>query len=295
MNYKKLLQQAVDFHVHIGPEIIPRKYTVPELIKSQKNKLKAIAVKNHFFPTAGMIPKSKDSKQFIINSVVLNNYAGGFNPEVIRASAALSMLPIVVWFPTIHAKNSLQQQKYEIPTEWIDKNLQNAIKTRTSSTIKGLSILDNNNRLSKEVRLVLQAIKDCSAILATGHLSWKESKILVTEAIQRFNIKKVIITHPIYQKIQMPLAIQKELSTMGAFMEQSFSMYAIDKISIKEIVKQILFVGASGCILSSDVGQTFSPSPDKALLKFIKLLKDEGITDQEFNTMLVTNTNVLLD
>lgn len=296
MNYKKLLQQAVDFHVHIGPEIIPRKYTVSELIKSQKNKLKAIAIKNHFFPTMSMTPAKlkKSADTFIINSVVLNNYVGGLNPEIIRASAALSSLPIVVWLPTINAKNSLQQQNYEIPSEWISKDLQNKIKARKSSTIQGLSVLDQDGQLIKAANQVLQAIKDCNAILATGHLSWKESQALVTNAVEIFNIKKIIVTHPIYQKIKMPLSTQKKLSTMGAFMEQSFSMYSIDKIPIKKIAKQIRFVGADRCIVSSDVGQTFSPSPDKALIQFIKLLKSEGITDQELKTMLVTNTNALL-
>ena len=54
MDYRKILQQAIDLHIHIGPEIIPRKFTLPELVDYEKGKLRGVGVKNHFFPTIAM-------------------------------------------------------------------------------------------------------------------------------------------------------------------------------------------------------------------------------------------------
>ena len=54
MNYREILGQTIDLHVHIGPEIIPRKFTLPKLLDYEKGKLKGVGVKNHFFPTVGM-------------------------------------------------------------------------------------------------------------------------------------------------------------------------------------------------------------------------------------------------
>lgn len=296
MDYSKILQQAIDLHVHIGPEIIPRKFLLPELLKQEKGKLKGIGVKNHFFPTITMDTKDvfKEKSIFVIHSVTLNQYVGGFNPDVIRASAELSPRPIIVWFPTIHAENILKKQQFEIPAEWIDPKLEKEVKPRLSKDIKGLSIFDSKGKIKEEVRAVLNTIKKYGAILATGHISWQESRALVKFATQKVGLKKVIITHPIYQKINMPIAVQKELIKVGAFIEHCFSMYSIDKISIKQIANQIRQVGPENCILSSDVGQTFSPNPNEALKKFISLLRKEKITTEEIKIMLITNPRKLI-
>lgn len=296
MDYQEILKQAIDLHVHIGPEIIPRKFNLVELLRQEKGKLKGVAVKNHFFPTAPINTKDtlKQKSPFVINSVTLNHYVGGFNPDVIRASAELSVRPIIVWFPTIHAENILKKQKFEIPIEWIDPKLKKEIKLRLSKDIPGLSVLDNRGEIKKEVRGGLNTIKEYGAILATGHISWQESRVLVNFAIQKIGLKKVIITHPIYQKIDMPIEVQKELAKAGAFIEQCFSMYSIDRIPMKQIANQIKQVGPENCILSSDVGQSFNPNPSEALKKFIYLLKKEGITDEEIKIMLVINPNRLI-
>lgn len=296
MDYQEILKQAIDLHIHIGPEIIPRKFLLSELLKYEEGKLKGVGVKNHFFPTIAMNTKDtlKQKRPFVINSVTLNHYVGGFNTDAIRASAELSPRPIIVWFPTIHAKNILKKQRFEIPTEWISSKLKKELKPRLSKDIKGLSVFDSKGEIKEEVKNVLDIIKECKAILATGHISWQESQVLVKFAIQKVGLEKVIITHPIYQKINMPIEIQKELVKIGAFVEYCFSMYSIDKIPIKQIADQIKKVGPKNCILSSDVGQTFIPSPSGALTEFIRLLSREGITNGEISTMLITNPEKLV-
>ena len=294
MDYQNVLQQAIDLHIHIGPEIIPRKFTLPELVDYEKGKLKGIGVKNHFFSTIAMGKQSaQDGSPSVINSVVLNHYVGGFNPDIIRASAELSEKPIIVWFPTLHTEEFLQSQKFEIPEEWIDPKMRRRLKLRPTEKIKALSVFDNG-KISKEVKMVLYSIKENGAILATGHLSWQESYELVKFAIEKIGIKKIVITHPIYQKIDMPIKIQKELAELGALIEHCYSMYSIDKIPMDKIAQQIKDVGADNCILSSDVGQTFSKSPSEALTDFISLLKKEGVTENEIKTMLIKNPERLV-
>lgn len=296
MNYQKILQQAIDLHIHIGPEIIPRKFTLPELVDYEKGKLKGVGVKNHFFPTIAMSKQStKDEAPFVVNSVVLNHYVGGFNPSIIWASAELSKRPIIVWFPTLHTEKFLQSQKFEIPVEWVDPKMHERVKLRPVKNIKALSIFDNDKKISKEVEDVLHTIKEVGAILATGHLSWQESYELVKFAVEKIRVEKIIVTHPIYQKIDMPIDIQKELAKLGALIEQCYSMYSIDKIPMDRIAQQIKEVGADNCILSSDVGQTFSKSPSESLTDFISLLEQKGITEDEIKTMLIKNPTRLVE
>ena len=295
MDYQKILKQAIDLHVHIAPEIIPRKFTLQELVVYETGKLKGVGVKNHFFPTVAMSrPSIQTESPFVVNSVVLNHYVGGFNPYVIKASADLSEKSIIVWFPTLHTEKFLRNQEFEIPREWIDPIIGEGLKLRSTENIKALVIFDDDKKISKEVESVLLAIKESGAILATGHLSWQESYELVKFAVNIIGIKKVIVTHPIYQKIDMPLEIQKELIKLDALIEHCYSMYSIDKIPIDKIAKQIKEIGASNCILSSDVGQTYSKSPSESLTDFISLLEKEGITENEIKIMLINNPEKVL-
>jgi hypothetical protein len=295
MDYRKIVQQAIDLHVHIGPEIVPRKFTLPQLIAYEAGKLKGVGVKNHFFPTAAMdAGVAKSAKPFVIASVALNRYVGGFNADIVRASAELSKRPIIVWFPTVHAEKFLKSQQFEIPKEWIGEKRRTVLKLRSAKSIAALRIFDERGRIRKDVQAVLNAIEECGAILATGHLSWAESRELVRFAAEKVGIKKIIVTHPIYQQINMPIEIQKELAELGAFMEQCYSMHSIDGIPVAGIAKQIKAVGAENCILSSDVGQVFSKSPSESLIEFISLLERESITEKEIKRMLIENPNKLI-
>jgi len=290
MKLKDIVKQAIDIHVHIGPEIIPRKYTIEQLIKEEQGKIGGFVLKNHFYPTTPFIRKVKPSDKLrLFGSIVLNSAVGGLNPEAIYAANLIANSPIMVWFPTIHAENFLKQSKYEIAPEWVKKK---GFQARLARDVKSV-VVTKNKKLTQEAIYVLRVIKKCNGVLATGHISWEESMILINKAI-KMGIPKIVVTHPIYQKISMPINIQKDLAQKGCFIEQSYSMYFIDKISIPKIVNQIKKVGSNSVILSSDVGQTFGPSPSEALLKFSTLLNKRGMQNNELFTMMVTNPKKLL-
>ena len=290
---KQIIKSAIDLHFHIGPEIIPRKYNdIQKLIKNQKGKIAGMALKNHFYPTSLFINQFSDFNDFtLIGSIVLNNFVGGFNPEAVYAASIISKSPIIVWFPTIDADNFLSKSKFEIPWEWVKKK---DFQARRSKTIKGISVFDKKRQLTKESISVLKMIKKTSSILATGHISWQESKKLVETALA-IGVKKIIITHPIYQRINMPIKTQKYLASLGCFIETCYSMYSIDKISIKKITNQIREIGEDKMIITSDVGQNFSENPNLALEKFARLLIGERIGINQLKKMLIDNPNQIIN
>ncbi|MBI3412557.1 MAG: hypothetical protein HY051_00560 [Candidatus Aenigmarchaeota archaeon] len=284
------VRNFIDLHVHIGPEIIPRKFTVQKLIEEETGKIAGMALKNHFYPTVPMIKSAGERSPTLIGSVTLNNYIGGLNAGAIESSAKISENPVIVWFPTINARNFLEKTIYEIPKEWCGGKFE----SRPSKSVRGIAVLDGNGGLSRAATGVLRVVKENNCILATGHISWQESKKLVEEAV-RIGIKKIIVTHPIYQKINMPVSVQKKLArNTGVYIEQCYSMYSIDKISIKSIAGQIKQIGVNKCIIASDVGQIKSPSPSEALEKFAVLLKREGITEEELGLMGAKNPGKLI-
>lgn len=287
---KDIIRNSIDLHVHIGPEIIPRKYTVEELDKFEKGRLYGAVLKNHFYPTSYLIKSTKAKNIKLFGSVVLNNFIGGLNKEAVYASSLLLESPLMVWFPTINAEQFLKQSEYEIPPEWVEGSLK---KSRRASLVNGIKITDKNNKINENALEVLRMIKSTNSILATGHISWQESVALIEKA-QELGIKKIIVTHPIYQRIDMPVRVQKQLVLMGAKIELCYSMYSIDKIPMEKIVRQIREVGPDNCVLSSDVGQKFSPPPSKALYDFASKLYSLGIPFNDLEVMLVKNTRTLL-
>jgi len=275
----------LDLHVHIGPEILPRKYTVSTLVASEKNKLRGMALKSHFYPTMPLIKSVMCDDMLLIGSVTLNNAVGGLNPEAVLASAKISDKPLIVWFPTISAANFLAKSPYEIPPEWVGRSFQ----SRLSSEVNGINVIDNQRRLVPEARSVLRTIKDTDCILATGHVSWQEAQLLVEEALG-MGVRKIIITHPIYQLIAMPVEVQKELSrNNGVYVEHNYAMHSIDKVPIADIVEEIKYVTPQRCIISSDVGQPRSPSPSNALRIFAELLRERGLSNDDIEQMGATN------
>ena len=209
---------------------------------------------------------------------------------MIYGSAQLSKRPIIVWFPTINSENFLKRSSHEIPSEWVGKGF----VSRPSHEIRGISIVNKKGVLTDETIQVLKAIKENNCILATGHVSWQEAKLLVESAL-KMGINKIIVTHPIYQLIDMPVEIQKELvQGKGVYLEHNFAMYLIDKVPIEKIAEQIKYVGADNCILSSDMGQINSPAPSEALKKFTELLNQEGITEEELKIMGEQNPRKLI-
>ena len=286
--------QFIDLHVHIGPEILPRKYTVQTLVIAEQGKIAGMALKSHFYPTIPQIKSVADTKGLIlVGSITLNNYIGGLNADAIYASATLSSLPLIVWFPTINAQQFVNTSRYEIPPEWVGKNF----VSRLSTEVRGITILDkglDNRKLSSSAIKVLEAIKENNCVLATGHLAVGETMLLVEKAVE-MGITRIIITHPIYQRIGMDVRMQQALAMMdGVYIEHNYAMYLVDKILIGTIAEQIKAVGAAKCIISSDMGQCNSPSPSEGLREFCRLLLAEGITEEELRLMGEINPRKLL-
>ena len=48
---RELVRAGFDLHVHVGPDILPRKYTARKLMEEEKGKIRGLGLKAHSFPT----------------------------------------------------------------------------------------------------------------------------------------------------------------------------------------------------------------------------------------------------
>jgi len=292
-----LVAQSYDLHFHIGPDILPRKYTVEELVKEEAGKIRGVALKSHSFPTIGLINSVKERDDLtLIGSVTLNYFMGGFNSSAIYASAVMSREnPIFVWFPTVHAENHLLHNKseYEIPPEWVkDPNF----KPRLKWDLKAIKVTDWAGKLIRKAEYCLNMMQKMNCILATGHVSSAEMEKLAEAALSRGI--KTIITHPMQRDIAMPLETQVRLAKMGAYIEYCYIMY-LDRdfpqdYPLEEQVRCMKAIGSDHVILTSDGGQSRNPGSSEAMKAYIKLLEEKGLDKKDIKKMVVDNPKKII-
>jgi len=294
-----LVRRAIDMHVHVGPECIARKYDAMQFAREALRRgLAGAVLKSHFFPTsdwAYLVRKHAGARFF--GAVALNRHVGGLNPYAIRAALGPRIgdepLLRVVWMPTIHSKSHLAMRAgrgdgYDIPTEW-----GGAMPGcgRKASEVDPVDVMAEG--AGSALDEVLGLIKEFDLVLATGHLHWEEAELLFERARGK-GIRRIVITHPLYEAVGMPLDRIASISKRGAYIEQSYALHLIDGIPIRRIAECIEAVGPERTILSSDLGQATSPSPPAGLLRFFRELRREGVDPEDIRTMACENPRALL-
>ncbi|MFB6087027.1 MAG: DUF6282 family protein [Haloarculaceae archaeon] len=295
------VEEFVDLHVHIGPEVLPRKYTVPGIVEAERGEMAGLALKNHFYPTTSLIETAETTDELhLVGSVTLNNYVGGLNPDAVYATALLTDLPSIVWFPTLTIDNFVEHHDWEIPVEWLgfagveEGDMADLDWVRPVDEIDPVTVTDDDGELVSAAVEVIDAVAENDCVLATGHVAWEDGRTLVEAAVRR-GVESVIVTHPIWEPIDMPVEVQAELGTYdGVYLEQNFAMHHIDDVPMERIASQIDHVGPENCIVSSDVGQKTSPDPSEAMARFADELLARGLSEREIETMAVENPRTIL-
>ncbi len=294
---------VLDLHVHVGPELLSRRYTIETLAEEANREFFGFVAKNHFQPTTAWAARIRHQYGVpILGSITLNKGVGGINPEAVRtALSGFKTDPLqtergkgrfIVWMPTIHAEAHLvHNRRRDIVSEWgcsIEYQ-------RIYPEGEGLTVLDqkNRNRISNETREVLKIIATEDLILATGHLSSEEVELLVKEALN-IGVTRIIVTHPFYQATHMPLEKQVELSQLqGVFIELAYVNLKFDKIPIESYVELIRATGPNPIILSTDLGQPSCEPVGLGWKHFFKLLSEKGVSENELACMAIENPHHL--
>ena len=181
----------------------------------------------------------------------------------------------VVWMPTFSAQADRQHKGLE----------------------GGIYLLDDAGRLVPEVYAILEQIKAHDMVLATGHISTKESMVLVEEA-RNMGIGRVVVTHGTTMAFWtgMTLEDMKTLASMGAYIEHCLHvmMPLTYRLAPRELVDTIMAIGTENCIVSTDFGQDFHPMPAEGLRMGIATLLQAGMEEVEVGMLVKDNPSRLL-
>ncbi len=282
----KLLQGAIDPHVHSGPSIAPRGVDHLELAQEASAAgFAAVVTKDHDYSgvmTAWMINKHHpELKTKVYSSIVLNNVVGGINPYAVEHTAAMGGR--IVWMPTLAAENHLEWEK--------TSNRAHPASTQKIRTATAVPVLNADRSVRDDVKQVLDVIARNDMVLASGHLHISETWLVFEEAKRR-GVERLVLTHP-EDFVNATMNDVSGLAKMGAFVEHSLCMFVEgSKFKILEgedLRKHIDAAGVDRTILASDLGQTGTISPVEGIRRGIKLCMDLGYTDEEIKKMVSGN------
>jgi hypothetical protein len=274
-----LIKGSIDLHIHSAPDTFVRLLDDFEVAEqARKAGMKAIVIKCHHSLTvdrAYLVRKVVRGID-VFGGICLNYSVGGLNPNAVKTALNFSSgrdLMKIVWMPTLDTDNHFK---------------------KFGQRGKGISIL-KNGKLNEETKEIIDIIRENDLVLATGHLSPQEIRVLVKEAFDQ-HIDKILINHPNSDIINLPLEDQKSLAVKGAYIEICYltCLRSQGETTLSEIAKKIKIIGADKCIMSTDLGQPDNPSPVDGLRDFIKGLLLNGITIEEICKMIKINPAILL-
>lgn len=296
---------VIDFHVHVGPELLARRYDVLALAEEAAAAGFGAVLKHHSIATAPLAALGRQRGVLLAGGLVLNRGVGGFNPDAVEALAQANKsatsaqsedsVRSVVWMPTVHAESHLRangRQDY-VPAWGVDPS-----RCRRYSEGSGLSIWeggpDQPGPLAPAVRRVLERIAAYDLVLATGHLSGPEVLALVDAAVAA-GVARIVVTHPFYQATALSLDDQVRLAGHPAVaLEYCWSNVAFDRIPLERYVEAVRAVGPGRALLSSDLGQPSMETVAAGLGAFHRALVTRGVPEDHVAEMMIATPRRLL-
>jgi hypothetical protein len=282
-NLDEMLRGAIDMHLHTGPDVMPSRVDALEAAKQARQAgMRAIVIKNHSYPTTplAIMVKQLVPEVTVFGSVCLDDDIGGLNADALEKHADMGAR--VVWMPTFSSANSRPAMR----------------KLGLKLEGDGFSIIDGRGRLVPQIERILEIVRGHGVVLASGHVSPRESLALVERA-RAVGIDRIVITHPSDAEFVVQAHTIEELQRlagMGAFIEQTFVTMLPTEWSHPPgpRIKAMKDVGIEHCIMSTDLGQLWNPPPAEGLRLFMATLLRNGVSEKEIETMVKKNPARLL-
>jgi hypothetical protein len=288
----ELLRGAIDIHIHHGPDLYPRIQNPFELARDALAAgFRAVCLKTHNFPTVSLALLTRELYPGIdiFGSIACNYQVGGINP--IAVEAAIKYGARQVWLPTIdsanHAKVTGSVGQHGKGLTIVGGISDYALKRPR------IQLLDEDGKLSIELKEIIQLVADAGIILNLGHISYGEMQAVVEQA-KRQNVKRIVCDHPFFS--HLATAQQTALADQGVWINYTagelFPRWW--RVSIADFAGAIRQVGVHRAVISSDCGQLHNPPMVEGLRIVCQLLLEEGFTPDEIRTLLHRNPEMLL-
>jgi hypothetical protein len=270
----------IDLHVHGAPDNVPRLLDDIQLAREAAAAgMRGLLLKSHSTLTADRATLAQTHAGAAVGvwgGLALNDPVGGFNPAAVHTAITFGAREI--WMPTRNTANE---------------------NRRDNRGDVGLTIFDAGGAIRDEVHEILHLIAQADVILGTGHISVKETMVLVPAA-RAAGVKRILITHPSAPFTDFPLDYQRELARQGCFFEHCWVFTTPllkrmgNNVDPARILNDIRQVGWETAVLSTDYGQADNSSPVEGLRAFVAACLAGGFTEAQVRRMGAENPAALV-
>jgi len=274
------LTGAVDMHCHFGMDT--KRWAVDPISAAKEaaaSGFRAIVLKSQTTPTAMLAWAVNEVVDDItvLGGICCDHPMGGINPDAVEV--ALRSGARIVWLPTLSSQTD------------VDNGLMFSFGRPEN---RGLRIIDQDGNLLPQTREVIDMTHKAGAIVATGHISPMEHRVLAEQYKG-----KILVTHAMERRAGASLTLQQtvQLAQLGCFIEFSYAgcVAPEDATPVADIAAAVRAVGLSRCVLSTDLGlRNGMPKPVDGLHEFAEAMGKEGFSEDEIRTMVVTTPAELL-
>lgn len=288
---RELVAGGYDTHVHIAPDVMPRRVDDVTLARRfTEVGLAGFVLKSHYAPTAerAAVVRAAVPGVDVLGAITLNRAVGGMNPVAVEIAARGGAR--LVWFPTVDSVNQrtsrAQAPPGAKPPLWAA--LQDELRANGIDP-PPVAVVDEDGAVRQDVLDVLRLIAKHDLVLATGHLSATEI-LAVVRAARRIGVRRVVVTHPEFTSQRLTVPQQEELAGLGAYLERCFTTPYTGKVTWEQMVANIRQVGPRHSVLASDLGQPVNPPVEDGLALMADHLLAAGISEEDVHQMAVTNS-----
>jgi hypothetical protein len=289
---RELVRGGFDTHVHIDPDLIPRRVddvTLAGLFAQQG--LAGFVLKSHYVPTAerarvatGVAP---DGVQ-VLGAIALNASVGGLNPLAVEIAGREGAR--TVWLPTVDAANETAGRVDPQPGQKLPAwaQMQQDLRAR-GMDVAPVEVVGPGGEVLDALHQCLEVIAGHGMQLATGHLGRDEILAVIDAAVEH-GVRDIVVTHPDFPSQALSIDDQLALARKGAMLERCFVTFHTEKAPWERMLEGIRATGVENNVVSSDLGQTFNPPVEDGLALMADRMLAAGFSDDEVRTVTVTNT-----
>jgi len=289
-----LVQGAYDLHVHVGPDVPPRRIDDVTLAgRFAEHGLAGFALKSHYTSTAerAQVVSALVPGVEVVGTLTLNRAVGGMNALAVEIAAREGAR--IVWMPTVDspaetAGRTEPKAGDKVP-QWA--RLQHELR-ELGLGIEPVQVTGPDGQLLRETRDVLRAIARHGLILATGHLARDDTFAVVDGALEE-GVSDIVVTHPEFTCQDFSIEDQVALADRGCLLERCLTTPFSGKTTWEHVFDGVRAVGVERSLFSSDLGNPDYPAVEDGLALWADRLLGTGFDEGDVRQMIVVQSRRL--
>jgi hypothetical protein len=285
---RDLVRGAYDLHVHVAPDVPPRRIDDVGLARRfAEVGLAGFGLKSHYTSTAERAQVVSNIVPGVraVGTVTLNRAVGGMNPLAVEIAAREGAR--IVWMPTVDSPAETAGRTEPKPGDKVPQwaRLQHELR-ELGLAVEPVRVTDPAGALLAETRAVLRAIARHDLVLATGHLARDDTFALV-DAAREEGVRDIVVTHPEFPCQNFSLDEQSALAERGCLLERCLSTPLSGKTTWEHVFDGVRAVGVRNNLFSSDCGNPEYPPVEDGLALWADRLLGAEFGEDDVREMVV--------